>query len=77
MRNAFEQSINNVNGAEQGEDDEKGAMVCIKVRLVIDRLIGRPFPREEQRSEARYKIVGEIKTKTKSKKAHVCWLRHR
>ena len=40
MREAFEQSVDNIDGTEQGHEDKEWAMVRVKVRFVIDRCIG-------------------------------------
>ena len=48
VMHAFEQAIDYINGTVECEDDEKRAMVCVKVCFVIDRFVNGAFAWKKQ-----------------------------
>ena len=71
MRDSFEQRISKIDRSEAGKEDEESAMVGVIVSLVIDEFVQSGF-RRKRTIDARYKMVGEIRTNTKSKNVHDC-----
>jgi len=48
MAHAFEQAIKHIYRTVEREDDEKRAVIRVKMRLVIDRFVGCAFARKKQ-----------------------------
>ncbi len=47
MRNAFEQRIKDIDRREQGEENEKGAVVRVVMCFVVNGKIDIAFPRKK------------------------------
>jgi hypothetical protein len=47
MRDAFKQRVNNIDWHKQSEEDEEGAMIRVKMRLVVNGKIDIAFSRKK------------------------------